>query len=52
MDYMQYPGIKTIINAINRYFPQVKVSDPGTRGSNGHGYFDYKHNKFVMPDGR
>lgn len=31
---------------------KVKVSDPGTRGSNGHGYFDYKHNKFVMPDGR
>ena len=28
---------------------QVVVSDPGTTG---HGYYDYTHNKFVMPDGR
>jgi len=28
---------------------KVVVSDPGTTG---HGYYDYTHNKFVMPDGR
>merc|ERR1719431_588187 len=31
---------------------KVKVSDPGTHGTNGHGYYDYTQNKFVMPDGR
>jgi len=31
---------------------KVKESDPGRRSSNGHGYFDYINNKFVMPDGR
>jgi len=31
---------------------KVKVSDARTHGTNGHGYFDYTQNKFVMPDGR
>ena len=24
----------------------------GARGPNGHGYYDYKENKFIMSDGR
>jgi len=34
---------------------KVTASDPGltgARGPNGHGFFDYSQNKFVMPDGR
>ena len=34
---------------------QVKASDGGStgaRGPNGHGFYDYNQNRFVMPDGR
>ena len=36
-------------------YGQVLESEParrGARGPNGHGFFDYSQNKFVMPDGR
>jgi hypothetical protein len=31
---------------------QQQQQQTGSRGANGHGYFDYAENKFVMADGR
>jgi hypothetical protein len=31
---------------------ETQQQQTGSRGPNGHGYFDYAENKFVMADGR
>ena len=56
--YVRCEGIECEIvmsGLIMRILTQVTYADPvktGARGPNGHGYYDYSMNMFVMPDGR
>lgn len=31
---------------------KIASDQSASTGANGHGFYDYAHNKFVMPDGR